>query len=102
MGTKQWSDSSNVRHILIATNNPQNGQQLRDDSLAKKLIDSISAAIKGGASFEALCTKYSDDGASKVKGGNLGMFAQAQMVPTFNDFAFDNPVGTKGLWISLC
>lgn len=97
LGVKQWSDSTSVRHILIATNNPQNGQQVRDDSAAKKTIDSISAAIKGGASFEALCAQYSDDGGSKAKGGNLGMFAQAQMVPTFNDFAFDNPVGTKGV-----
>ena len=97
LGIKQWSDSTSVRHILVATNNPQNGQQIKDDSSAKKLIDSISAAIKGGASFEAMCTKYSDDGGSKVKGGNLGMFAQAQMVPAFNDFAFDNPVGTKGV-----
>jgi peptidyl-prolyl cis-trans isomerase D len=97
LGVKQWSDSTSVRHILIATNNPQNGQQIKDDSSAKKLIDSISAAIKGGASFEALCAKYSDDGGSKAKGGNLGMFAQAQMVPAFNDFAFDNAVGTKGV-----
>ncbi len=97
LGVKQWSDSTSVRHILIATTNPQNGQQIKDDSSAKKLIDSISAAIKGGASFEALCAKYSDDGGSKVKGGNLGMFAQAQMVPAFNDFAFDNPVGTKSV-----
>lgn len=97
LGIKQWSDSTNVRHILIATNNPQNGQQVRDDSTAKKTIDSVSAAIKGGASFEALCAQYSDDGGSKAKGGDLGMFAQAQMVPVFNDFAFDNPVGTKGV-----
>lgn len=97
LGVKQWSDSTSVRHILVATNNPQNGQQVRDDSAAKKTIDSISAAIKGGASFEALCAQYSDDGGSKANGGNLGMFAQAQMVPAFNDFAFDNPVGTKGV-----
>ena len=97
LGVKQWSDSSSGRHILIATNNPQNGQQVRDDSAAKKTIDSVSAAIKGGASFEALCAQYSDDGGSKANGGNLGMFAQAQMVPAFNDFAFDNPVGTKGV-----
>jgi peptidyl-prolyl cis-trans isomerase D len=97
LGTKQWPDSASVRHILVATSNPQNGQQIRDDSAAKKLIDSISLAIKGGASFEALCEKYSDDGGSKAKGGNLGMFAQAQMVPSFNDFAFDNAVGTKGV-----
>jgi peptidyl-prolyl cis-trans isomerase D len=97
LGVKQWSDSTSVRHILIATNNPQNGQQVREDSAAKKTIDSVSAAIKGGASFEALCAQYSDDGGSKANGGNLGMFAQAQMVPAFNDFAFDNPVGTKGV-----
>jgi peptidyl-prolyl cis-trans isomerase D len=97
LGVKQWSDSTSVRHILIATTNPQNGQQIKDDSSAKKLIDSISLAIKGGASFDVLCEKYSDDGSSKSKGGNLGMFAQAQMVPAFNDFAFDNPVGTKSV-----
>ena len=34
---------------------------------------------------------------SKANGGVLAMFAQAQMVPAFNDFAFDNPVGTKGV-----
>jgi peptidyl-prolyl cis-trans isomerase D len=97
IGVKQWPDSTSVRHILIATNNPQNGQQIKDDSTAKKLIDSIAFAIKNGASFEALCDKYSDDGGSKPKGGNLGMFGQAQMVPAFNDYAFDNPVGTKGV-----
>ena len=97
LGVKQWSDSTSVRHILVATNNPQNGQQVRDDSAAKKTIDSVSAAIKGGASFEALCAQYSDDGGSKANGGVLAMFAQAQMVPAFNDFAFDNPVGTKGV-----
>ncbi len=97
LGVKQWSDSTSVRHILIATTNPQNGQQIKDDSSAKRLIDSISLAIRGGASFDALCEKYSDDGSSKPRGGNLGMFAQAQMVPAFNDFAFDNPVGTKSV-----
>ena len=41
IGTKSWPDSASVRHILIATVNPQSGQQIRDDSTAKKLIDSI-------------------------------------------------------------
>ena len=45
LGSKQWSDSASVRHILVATTNPQNGQQIRDDSSAKKLIDSISACL---------------------------------------------------------
>jgi len=95
VGTTQWPDSASVRHILIATTNPQNGQQIKDDSVAKKLADSISIAIRGGASFDALCQQYSDDQGSKPTGGKIEMFPQAQMTPAFNDFSFSNPVGTK-------
>jgi len=97
VGVKSWPDSASVRHILIATVNPQNGQQIRDDSTAKKLIDSIKNAVAGGASFEAMVTKYSDDGGSKANGGKYEMFAQAQMTPEFNDYSFDNAVGSKGI-----
>ena len=95
IATTQWPDSTSVRHILIATTNPQNGQQIKDDSVAKKLADSISIAIRGGASFDALCQQYSDDQGSKPTGGTIDMFPQAQMTPAFNDFSFANPVGTK-------
>ncbi len=97
IGVKQWADSASVRHILVATVNPTNGQQIRDDSAAKKLIDSISLAIKGGASFEALCAKYSDDESSKLTGGVYPMFSQGQMVIPINDFSFNNSVGGKGV-----
>lgn len=97
VGVKSWPDSASVRHILVATVNPQNGQQIRDDSTAKKLIDSIKNAIAGGASFEAMVEKYSDDGGSKATGGKYEMFAQAQMTPEFNDYSFDNTVGSKGV-----
>jgi peptidyl-prolyl cis-trans isomerase D len=97
LGVKQWSDSASVRHILIATVNPQNGQQVREDSVAKKLADSISVAIRGGASFEEMVAKYSDDAGSKSTGGKYEMFPQAKMVPAFNDFSFDNPVGAKAV-----
>ena len=97
IGSKQWPDSASVRHILVGTVNPQNGQQIRDDSAAKKLIDSIRSAIAGGASFEAMVEKYSDDAGSKTKGGKYEMFAQAQMVKEFNDYSFDNAVGSKGV-----
>lgn len=97
VGIKQWPDSVTVRHILIGTNDPQSGQQVRDDSSGKKLVDSIQTAIKNGADFNALVTKYSDDGGSKEKGGVYDYFPQGQMVIPFNDFAFDNPVGAKGV-----
>jgi peptidyl-prolyl cis-trans isomerase D len=97
VGTKNWPDSVTVRHILIATTNPQTGQQLRADSVGQKLIDSIAAAVKGGADFAALCTKYSDDPGSKDKAGVYPFFPQGQMVIPFNDYVFDHPTGSKGV-----
>lgn len=97
IGVKQWPDSVKVRHILIATADPRSGQQLKPDTVGKKLIDSIELAIRGGASFDTLCAKYSEDPGSKDKGGVYDYFPQGQMVGAFNDFAFDKPVGTKGV-----
>jgi peptidyl-prolyl cis-trans isomerase D len=97
VGAKQWPDSAKVRHILISTFNPQTNQVLRPDSVAKKLVDSIETAIKGGASFDELCKKYSEDPGSKDKGGVYEYFPQGQMVVPFNDFAFDKPAGSKGV-----
>lgn len=97
MGVKSLPDSASVRHILIATINPQTNQTIREDSAAKVLIDSIKNAIAGGASFEAMVEKYSDDGGSKANGGKFELFPQASMVKPFNDFSFENPVGAKGV-----
>lgn len=91
MGVKQWPDSASVRHILIGAG------QARTDSAAKKLADSIKNAIAAGASFDEMVQKYSDDQGSKANGGKYEMFPQAKMVGPFNDFSFDNPVGTKGV-----
>jgi peptidyl-prolyl cis-trans isomerase D len=96
VGIKQWPDSVKVRHILVGTVDPRSGQQIRPDSLAKKLIDSVETAVKGGADFNTLCSKYSDDG-NKDKGGVYEFFPQGQMVIPFNDYCFDKPVGTKGV-----
>lgn len=97
IGTKQWPDSAKVRHILIGTVDPQSNRQLRDDSSAKKLADSIQLAIAKGANFDSLVVKYSDDGGSKGNGGVYDYFQQGKMVMQFNDFAFDKPVGSKAV-----
>jgi peptidyl-prolyl cis-trans isomerase D len=93
LGSKQLPDSVKARHILIATVSPQTGQPIMEDSLAKKLADSIYTAIKGGANFAELAAKYSADG-SKDKGGDLGTFEYGKMVPEFNEFVFTKPVGS--------
>lgn len=97
VGVKSWPDSAKVRHILIGTYNPQTQALMRDDNTAKALADSIENAIKGGASFDELCKKYTDDGGSKDNNGVYDYFPQGQMVVPFNDFAFDKPVGSKGV-----
>ena len=97
VGVKTWPDSVTVRHILIGTQNPQNGQVIRADTTAKKLADSIATAIKGGADFAALCLKYSDDQGSKEKQGVYEYFEQGKMTTEFNDYAFDHAVGSKGV-----
>lgn len=94
LGSKQLPDSVKARHILIPTVNPQTGEQINADTTAKKLADSLLNAIKGGADFASLALKYSSDG-SKDKGGDLGTFAYGAMVPEFNDFTFNKPVGSK-------
>jgi peptidyl-prolyl cis-trans isomerase D len=72
-----------------------------EDSIAKKRIDSIELAIKGGASFDLLAKQYSTDQGSAVKGGLLSnpsnpetnYYTNGQMVKEFNDFSFE---GKKG------
>ena len=96
IGTRLLPDSTSVRHILIMTTNAQN-QVIREEGTAKVLIDSIKNAIAGGATFESMVEKYSEDGGSKANGGIYEMFPQANMVKPFNDFSFENPVGSKGV-----
>ncbi|MFT3909564.1 MAG: peptidylprolyl isomerase [Ferruginibacter sp.] len=93
IGTKELPDSVNARHILIPTTNAQTGQPVQEDSVAKKLADSIFNAIKAGSNFAALALQFSSDG-SKTKGGDLGTFGYGTMVPEFNEFCFTKPVGS--------
>jgi peptidyl-prolyl cis-trans isomerase D len=96
-------DSVKARHILIGTFNPQTNQQLLDDSTAKKRIDSIELAIKGGARFDSMAIKYSTDQSSAIKGGLLSnpnnpatnYYTINTMVKEFNDFSFEGKKGEK-------
>jgi peptidyl-prolyl cis-trans isomerase D len=92
---KTLPDSVRARHILVATVDPKTGQPVLEDSLAKKRIDSIKNLIDKGANFDSLAVKLSDDQGSKIKGGDLGYFAQGQMVKEFDNFCFDGKKGDK-------
>jgi peptidyl-prolyl cis-trans isomerase D len=95
ISSKNRPDSVHVRHILVGTVNPQNGAQIRTDSVAKKKIDSIYYAIKAGGDFGSLAKTLSDDGGSKDKGGEYDFTSlDVNLDKDFADFIFDKPTGT--------
>jgi peptidyl-prolyl cis-trans isomerase D len=90
-------DSAKVRHILVATHQQDQTTgaltRIRDDSAAKRRLDSAVALIKTGASFDSVALKYSDDPGSQATGGVINDFPSGQMDEAFNDFSFTGKTG---------
>lgn len=79
-------DSVKASHILL------NPATLGGVDVATKLADSLKTLVQKGGNFAQLAAQYSVDG-SKDKGGDLGTFSRGQMVPEFENAAFDGQVG---------
>lgn len=77
-------DSVKSRHILVKFSD--RGRPIIEDSAAKKRIDSIVSAIRGGASFDSMVVKYSDDPGSKEKNGEYE-FSSLQIGNLSKEFA---------------
>ena len=88
-------DSLKASHILIAYKDAYGAQDVkRTKEQAKKLADSIFAAVKGDKKkFEDLALKYSNDPSAKEKKGDIGWFADGNMVYPFNKAVLDAKVG---------
>ena len=97
LGNRQMPDSVRARTILVSTRDLQTGQPTIADSVAKKRIDSISSAIKGGADFNTMVLQYSDDMVSKEKGGAYDFSSiQFQNLPKeFSEVVFYGTSGDK-------
>lgn len=73
-------------HILIK---PKSGSNLTDEEKKKAKEEALKKAkevitkLNNGAKFEDLAKEYSDDEATKSKGGNLGSFNIGTMVESF-------------------
>jgi len=83
---KMLPDSVQASHILI------NPQTVGSVEKARALIDSLKRNIELGGSFAEAAMKYSEDGGSKIKGGDLGWFKRKQMVPEFEEAAFSGEI----------
>lgn len=95
LGSRQMPDSVKSRTILVSTKDPQTGQPLIADSVAKKRIDSIATAIKAGADFNAMVLLYSDDKGSKDKKGEYE-FTSTQFSNLPKEFSETIFYGTTG------
>ncbi|NRF39098.1 SurA N-terminal domain-containing protein [Pedobacter foliorum] len=84
--TRFSPDSVKASHILL------DASKLGGVDKAIKLADSLKGLIQKGAAFATLAAEYSVDG-SKDKGGDLGTFVRGQMVPEFENAAFNGNVG---------
>jgi peptidyl-prolyl cis-trans isomerase D len=76
-----------ARHILVMVNDQRN------DAQAAARIQEAKKKLDGGAPFAAVVKEYSDDTASKDKGGDVGFFGRKAMVKEFEDAAFSAQPG---------
>jgi len=84
LGEFNEKEAVHARHILVKT-----------EAEAKSIINELKSlsGAKLKSQFEALA-KAKSTGPSGPKGGDLGYFAQGQMVPAFNDKVFSMKEGT--------
>ncbi|MDZ4807067.1 MAG: peptidylprolyl isomerase [Bacteroidota bacterium] len=68
LDTKILPDSVKCRHILLGVTD-RSGQPIMPDSVAKSKVDSVATAIRNGASFDELETKYTTDQAAHAEKG---------------------------------
>lgn len=78
-----------ARHIILLVDK---GADDAKKAEVKKKMEGIQAELKGGAKFEDLAKKYSQDGSAE-NGGDLGFFPKAAMVKEFEDAVWNMKPG---------
>jgi peptidyl-prolyl cis-trans isomerase D len=88
-------DEVKVSHILIKTPSAGPDGKVDDKAVeeARKKAEDVLKQLKGGAKFEDLAKKYSDDPGSAKQGGSLGWIGHGRTVPEFDKAAFAQAKG---------
>ncbi|MCZ2083787.1 MAG: peptidylprolyl isomerase [Flavobacteriales bacterium] len=96
---KKASDSTLSRHILVSyKGNEAGGDATRTKEQAKKLADSIGAAVKADPAKFTEFLKYSSDPGSAGQGGSVGWTTPATpFVPEYLKFLATNGKGATGV-----
>jgi peptidyl-prolyl cis-trans isomerase D len=93
---KVLPDSVSTRHILIKTTDPRSGQVIHEDSVAKKMIDSIKNVLDHGGNWDSVALKASEDDGSKGNGGKyLNKTSTDGFAQEYADFMFNGKKGDK-------
>ncbi|WP_420547652.1 peptidylprolyl isomerase [Curvivirga sp.] len=79
-------------HILLMYAGSMRSTASRSQDEAIALINDLKTRIEGGEEFAALAQEFSDC-PSGQSGGSLGTFGRGQMVPEFEEAAFNMEVG---------
>jgi peptidyl-prolyl cis-trans isomerase D len=79
-----------VEHILFKTI----GKTDAEIAEIRQKAEDVLKKAKSGANFEDLAKKFSEDDATKPKGGDLGWIIEGQTVPEFQQAAFTLPKGS--------
>jgi len=81
---------AHVEHILFKTIGKTDAEVAEIRARAQDVL----TKAKKGANFEDLAKKFSEDDATKPKGGDLGWIVEGQTVPEFQQTAFSLPKGS--------
>jgi len=78
-----------VEHVLFKTI----GKTDAEIAEIRQKAEDVLKKARSGANFEDLAKNYSEDDATKPKGGDLGWIVEGQTVPEFQKVAFSEPKG---------
>ncbi len=77
-----------VSHLMLASKGPG-----VDAPAQKHMLDSLRTAILNGADFAEVAKRYSIDRAAQNNGGHMGWIPVGRLPYTFEDAAYNTPVG---------
>ena len=99
LSKKNTAETVDASHILIAYEGAMraDGTVSLTKEEAKAKANDLLKQLQGGANFANLAEANTNDNGSKTTGGKYENIQKGQMVPTFDDYIFNNPIGKLGV-----
>ncbi len=96
---RMHTESVDASHILISYQGAMNVDPTVTLSKeeAKEKADNLLRQLQNGADFASLASENSTDPGSSNNGGKYENISKNQMVPQFDEYIFNNPVGKLGV-----